>query len=348
MRAVTIPLLARTSRRIDVDTAVLLALTIAIFLVMWLLLGTRFLNLYNLQSLMFSAPELGLLALAMMVSMVPGGIDLSLVAIANLAAVLTAVFFKWLAATAAVPVADLGPFAVIAGAALSLAIGGACGALNGILITRFRVVPILATIGTSQLFLGISLVITGGPAIQGFPDNWTMIGNDTLLAMPIPAIIMAAVFVVVALALGNSTPGVSLILIGTSPRAALFSGVRSRAVVLAAFTACGILASIAGILLSARTNAAKSDYGSSYLLLSVLVAVLGGTKPSGGKAAVLGIAAALASLSFLSSGFQMLRFSNFLVELIWGAFLLAVLAIQHFRFRGVRAAARPVAREAQQ
>ena len=318
-------------RRAAADIAVLLVLTTIIVIALSFVLGTRFFNIYNMQSLMFSAPELGLLALAMMLSMLPGGIDLSLVAIANLAAVLTGLLFQYLANASGVTVDQLGMGHVAIGILLSLLVGGACGALNGLLITRVRMTPILATIGTSQLFLGISLVVTGGPAINGFPDGWAAIGNNSVLGLPIPIIVMAAVFVLVAFLLRQTSPGISLTLIGTNARAALFSGVRSRTVVFSAFMLCGVIASIAGILLSARTNAAKSDYGASYLLVSVLIAVLGGTNPAGGRATVLGVAVALVALQLLSSGFQMLRFSNFSVELIWGAVLLIVLAIQHFR-----------------
>ena len=163
----------RMFRWLGVDTLVLLALLVAIFVAMAGLLGGRFVNLYNFQSLMFSAPELGLLAVAMMLSMLPGGIDsLSLVAIANLAAVaLAALFFR-----ASGPVDRRSGCSTLIWGPRSWVfcwrwiVGrGFCGALNGLLITRLRVTPILATIGTSQLFFGISLVITGGLAIQGFP-----------------------------------------------------------------------------------------------------------------------------------------------------------------------------------
>jgi simple sugar transport system permease protein len=323
----------RVSRWLAVDTLVLLTLLVAIFVAMAGLLGGRFVNLYNFQSLMFSAPELGLLALAMVLSMLPGGIDLSLVAIANLAAVLAALFFRHLASSVGVPVAQLGFGITLTGFLLALTVGVVCGALNAFLITRLRVTPILATIGTSQLFSGASLVLTGGPAIQGFPNPWTAIGNDTVAGVPTPMLVMIAVFILVTLLLRRTSVGVSMTLIGVNARAARFSGVRSDAIVFGAFVLCGILASCAGILISARTNAAKSDYGSSYLLVSVLVAVLGGTNPAGGRATVIGVAAALSALTLLSSGFQMLRFSNFLVELIWGAFLLIVLSIQFLRGR---------------
>ncbi len=323
----------RMFRWLSVDTLVLLALLVAIFVGMTGLLGGRFVNLYNFQSLMFSTPELGLLALAMMLSMLPGGIDLSLVAMANLAAVLAALFFRHLALSLGAPIAQLGFEAALLGVLVALTVGALCGALNGFLITRLRVTPILATIGTSQLFFGISLVVTGGPAIQGFPTGWTAIGNDTVLGVPIPMLVMVSVYLLVMLLLRRTSPGVSMTLIGTNARAARFSGVRSRAIVFGTFVLCGVIASGAGILISARTNAAKADYGSSYLLVSVLVAVLGGTDPSGGRATVIGVAAALSALTLLSNGFQMLRFSNFLVELIWGAFLLAVLSLQFLRAR---------------
>ena len=90
---------------------------------------------------------------------------------------------------------------------------------------------------------------------------------------------------------------------------------------------------MAGIILSGRTNAAKSDYGVSYLLQAVLIAVLGGTNPAGGRGSVPGIILALVALMLLSSGLQLMRFSNFLVDFIWGAFLLLSIALNALRTR---------------
>jgi len=95
----------------------------------------------------------------------------------------------------------------------------------------------------------------------------------------------------------------------------------------------GVLASMAGIILSGRTNAAKSDYGTSYLLQAVLISVLGGTNPAGGKGSVAGVSIAVVALMLLSSGFQILRFSNHLIDFIWGAFLLLVIALNAYKNR---------------
>jgi simple sugar transport system permease protein len=146
-------------------------------------------------------------------------------------------------------------------------------------------------------------------------------------------VLFVVIAALVALALTRTPLGVNLQLIGANPRAAVFAGIRKSRVILVSYMASGALASIAGILLSGRVNAAKADYGTSYLLEAVLISVLGGTNPAGGKATVLGVAIALVSLMLLSSGFQLLRFSNFMVDFIWGAFLLIVIAINALRSR---------------
>ncbi|MCG8530894.1 MAG: ABC transporter permease, partial [Desulfovibrionales bacterium] len=129
----------------------------------------------------------------------------------------------------------------------------------------------------------------------------------------------------------SKTPfGIKLMLIGANPKAAVFSGIKKGQVIFYSYVLTGVLAAITGIIMSGRTNAAKSDYGSSYVLQAVLVAVLGGTNPSGGFGTVLGVTIAVIALMFLSSGFQFMRFSNFLVDFIWGAFLLVIMVVNYY------------------
>jgi len=121
--------------------------------------------------------------------------------------------------------------------------------------------------------------------------------------------------------------GINLMLIGTNSKAALFAGLKRGKMVFLSYVMTGVLASMAGVQLSARTNAAKSDYGTSYLLQAVLISVLGGTDPAGGKGGVLGVFIAVLALMFLSSGFQIMRFSIHLIDFIWGAFLVLVIIL---------------------
>ena len=147
--------------------------------------------------------------------------------------------------------------------------------------------------------------------------------------IPVPFVIFIAVCVGVWLLLSRTAFGLQLMLIGTNPRAAVFAGINRARMLMYSYALTGLLAAMAGIILSGRTNAAKSDYGASYLLQAVLVAVLGGTNPAGGRGNVLGVVLALISLVMLSSGFQMMRVSNHLIDFIWGAFLIGVLVLNY-------------------
>lgn len=330
-----------TSRDIDLRRFVnreanllqLLGLAVLIFLLMTAINPDKFLRVYNFESITFVAPELGLLALAMMLSMLTGGIDLSVIGVANLSGILAGLLFHAVGGEHGPALTQLSLFWVALGVAACVGAGLLAGLLNGFLIAKVRITPILATIGTGQLYVGICLVLSGGPAIVGFPDRWDAIGNTKLLGVALPLVLFVVIAALVALALTRTPLGINLQLIGANPKAAVFAGIRRSRAILFSYMASGALASLAGILLSARVNAAKADYGTSYLLEAVLISVLGGTNPAGGKASVLGVAIALVSLMLLSSGFQLMRFSNFLVDFIWGAFLLIVIAINAFRSR---------------
>lgn len=309
-----------------------LVLMIAVIMIGMTWASPKFLNYYNFESLSFLFPELGILAIAMLVVMLTGSIDLSVIGIANLSAILAGMFFHWAIGMDGIR-AGGGAWIVPIGVVMTLLIGVLAGAINGLLVTRLRITPILATLGSGQIYTGLALVLTGGPAIVGFPAAWDFIGNGKLLGLAIPLLIFIAVAVLVAFLIDRTSFGVSLQLIGTNPRAALFAGIERARMILWSFMLSGALAAMAGILLSARTNAAKSDYGTSYLLQSILIAVLGGTNPSGGRGTVTGISLAVIALMLLSSGLQILRFSNHLIDFVWGAFLLLVVAANAWKTR---------------
>ncbi len=309
----------------------LVIITVLVFAAMSWLNPDKFLRYYNFESISYIMPELGILSIAMMIAMLTGGIDLSVVGIANLSGILAGVYFHSAMVQAAQSSDSNMLLYTLIGVVLALLVGLVAGLVNGILIAKLRITPILATLGTGQVFMGLALVLTGGPAIVGFPDAWNMIGNGKIFGVATHIIIFVGVSGLVALLLSRTTLGLNLMLIGTNPKAAVFAGLKKDRMILYSYMLTGMLASLAGIILSGRTNAAKSDYGASYLLQAVLIAVLGGTNPAGGKGRVLGVGIALVALMLLSSGFQMLRFSNHLIDFIWGAFLILVIAINAFR-----------------
>ncbi|TQS69935.1 ABC transporter permease [Rhodobacteraceae bacterium] len=312
------------------QTNLMLAVVCVVVLVaMAMLRPSMFLSSYNFESMAFFMPELGILSIAMMIAMLTGGIDLSIVGVANLAGITAGTLFATMAGDGGTGALGLGP--VTLGVVAALLVGMAAGLLNGFLISVLKITPILATLGTGQVFIGLCLVLTGGPAIVGFPSGWNAIGNGKLLGIPVPLIIFALICIALSVLLARTSFGLRLKLIGTNPKAAVYAGIKRGEMIFYSYMLTGGLAAMAGILLSARTNAAKSDYGASYLLQAVLIAVLGGTNPAGGRGNVLGVALALISLTLLSSGFQMMRVSNHLIDFIWGGVLIAVIALNSWR-----------------
>lgn len=317
------------------ETGRLAVITVLIFVAMALLApGGRFVSEANLSSMAFQFPEFAILALAMMLAMLTGGIDLSVIGIANLSAIAAALVLSSLFGAQAVG-ADAG-LAVALAIVAALAVGLAAGVANGIVIGVFGLPPILATLGTGLMFTGLAVAITGGSAVIGFPAAFAVIGNGAVFGVPVPLIIFAVLAAAVAVVLNRTAFGLKVQMLGTNPLAARFAGVDDLAVTLRTYIISGGLAAVAGLVIMSRANSAKADYGASYLLLSILICVLGGINPYGGFGRVAGLVLAVLSLQFLSSGLNMLQVSNFARELIWGALLLLVMVVNGFGFRRSR------------
>lgn len=308
----------------------LAALTLAIFVILSLLRPELFFTAANLRSMAFQFPEYAILSLAMMMTMLTGGIDLSIIGIANLSSILAA-----LAMTALFP-GGAGALPVLA-VALSVGFltGGLCGILNGVCIAGIGIPPILATLGTGLVFTGIGVVLTGGSALIGLPASFAGLGNATLAGLPVPLLIFAAVAVAMAFILNRTVFGVSVYLFGTNPLASRYAGLRNGRLILGTYVLSGVLAALAGLILISRANSAKADYGSSYLLITILIAVLGGTNPYGGFGRVAGLVLAVLSLQFLSSGLNMMQVSNFAKEFVWGLTLLAAMSLARIDWSGL-------------
>ncbi|NLT46167.1 MAG: ABC transporter permease [Thermotogaceae bacterium] len=296
-----------------------------------LALPGKFLRPSNLQSMAFQLPELGVLAFAMMITMLTGGINLSIISSANLSGIIMAMILTGDLASGAGG-AGLGWtifLAVIAGLSISLIVG----LVNGMIIAYIGVSPILATLGTMTLLEGISLVITRGYVISGLPRNLLVIGNGTFLGVPVPMFILIAVAVAVAIILNKTRLGLSTYMIGSNIKATSFSGINTNKVTILVYMISGLLAGLASMIMIARFNSAKAGYGSSYLLVTVLVSVLGGINPNGGFGKVSGVFLGLVLLQVISSGLNLLGISQFLTLALWGALLLGVEALRLARRR---------------
>jgi len=298
-------------------------IAVVVFALMGILSPERFLSEQNLTSMAFQFPEFAILALAITLVMMTGGIDLSVVGIANLSAVVAALILTEFAGPDLPLQASLLWLGFALGA--SLLIGAMVGLLNGTLVAFLGLPPILATLGSGLVFTGFAIALTGGSAVMGFPEVVAWIGNSQMLGLPTPLLIFVMLAVALHFLMTRTAFGIRISMFGTNPLAALYAAVDVKGMLLKVYMLSGLFASVAGMVIMSRANSAKADYGSSYLLLAVLIAVLGGVNPYGGYGRVVGVVLAVLSMQFLSSGLNMLQVSNFARELIWGALLLFVM-----------------------
>lgn len=307
---------------------ILLAVMFFIILLMWGITGNDFMNLGNFQSMAYQMPELGVLSLAMMIAMLTSGINLSIIATANLSGIVIAMILTRAVSPESGDVSSL--LVVMLAICAGLIVSAIIGALNGFLIAVLDISPILATLGTMIMVSGISIVLTEGYVLSGFPPAMLAIGNGDLLGIPIPILVFLACAGGMSVILNNSPLGTRIYLLGSNPVACLYSGVDNRAVLFRTYIISGLYSGIAAIIMISRFNSAKADYGESYLLLTVLAAVLGGVSAAGGFGKVSGLVLSLVILQMISSGLNLMGISNFLTLALWGIVLILVMVINYF------------------
>jgi simple sugar transport system permease protein len=305
------------------STVRMLVILVASFAFFTALQPAIFLNPVNLQNIAVASPEIGVISIAMMLAMLTGGIDLSLVAIANLSAITITTLYSQLALTDPEAASQAMPFIVL----LGIVVGLVAGAFNGFLISRLGITPILATLGTMQIYNGIAIVWTGGSTLYGAPEALTAIGDVGLLNVPSLFIMLLVIAGAVGMFLKSTSLGRKALLLGTNPVAAKYSGINSRNVLMNVYVLGGGLGGLAGILFLVRNPTASAEYGSSYVLLAIVIAVLGGTNPAGGFATVWGVVLATITLQVVFSGFTAMRLSAYEYSLTQGLILIAVMVI---------------------
>lgn len=301
---------------------------VIVFIILSTMLPDTFFTLYNFQSMAYQIPGFGLLVLAMMVSIISGGIDLSIISIMSISGITAALIMKNYITNDSL---NYNITLIIIIAILSaIIVSIICGLINGLLIAFVNVSPILATLGTMSLFMGIGIVITKAIGIVGFPESFLFIGIGDIFGIPVPLIIFLVILIILVLILNKTYFGLSLYLVGSNPVASKFSGINNTITIIKTYVLCGLLAGLSAIILIARANSAKSGYGEAYLLQSIIVVILGGINPAGGFGSISGVIMGLVIIQMIRSGFIIMGLSVFTRNIIFGCVLILVMIINYY------------------
>jgi ribose transport system permease protein len=217
-------------------------------------------------------------------------------------------------------------------AALATAVGILCGALmgaaNGLLVTKGRVAPFIATLGTMTLLRGLALVLCQGSPISGFPSGFfAALGGGYLARMiPLPVVWMLVLFAILWFVLDRTVFGRHVYATGGNAEAASLSGVNVDRVQILVYTLSGFTAAVAGIILTSRLDSAQPTAGEGYELDAITAVVLGGTSLAGGRGWIFGTLLGALLIGVLNNGLNLVGVSAFYQQVIKGSvILLAVL-----------------------
>jgi rhamnose transport system permease protein len=257
-----------------------------------------------------------LLALAITPVILAGGIDLSVGSLLGLCAIAFGKSWR----DAHLPIA--------AAAAVALLVGTAGGGLNGLLISRFRLPPLIVTLATFALFRGLAEALTRGvDTFTGFPEIFLRLGQGQYLGLPTQATVFFLVAGSVWLLVHATTFGRSWRAIGFAPQGARFAGLPVGARVTQTYLLAGFTSGLAAIIYTARLGQARADAGTGYELIAITAVVLGGTSIFGGRGTVHGTLLGVAALAVLSNGLIHARQPREVAGMLTGVLLITALAL---------------------
>jgi len=274
-------------------------------------LATRsphFLTRDNLLELTRHLAETGIVACGMTLIIMTGGIDLSVGSLLGLAGIALGYAWKLWGVEAAV--------------AAVVAVGFLGGALNGALITRAGLPPLVVTLATMALFRGGAMIISRAEPVSDFPEAFYWIGQGDLVGLPVQLVLWLLVVAAAAVVLARTPAGRYAAAIGDNERAARFAAIPVGTVKFWLYVATGLLSTLAAVIYTSRCSTAKADAGEGLELQVITAVVLGGTPITGGRGTILGSFLGVLILGFVRRGLTLARAPMLTQEILIGVILI--------------------------
>jgi ribose transport system permease protein len=296
------------------------------------LLSDRFLTFANERNILLQISVNLCLSIGMTLVILTGGIDLSVGAMLALAGAAAAGLLKnGLTLKALGVVLQFTPFGAMAA---GIAVGFALGLFNGVAITRFKLPPFVATLGMLSIGRGLTMLWTGGFPITDLGPQFGFIGAGFWLGVPMAVWISAALVALFYVVSQRTTLGRYIYAVGGNERATAYSGINVDRVKLWVYALCGALAGVAGLIVTARLDAADPKAGLGYELDSIAAVVIGGISLSGGRGSIFGAVLGCLIIGVLNNGLFLLDVSPFWQQVVKGFVIIAAVALDKMGARG--------------
>src|SRR5699024_180866 len=278
-------------------------------------MSDAFFTLDNIFNLLRQISVNALIAFGMTFVILTAGIDLSVGSLLALGSALTAGLLT----------SGIDPMLAVL---LGLLIGFGLGAINGLIITKGKVAPFIATLATMTIFRGATLVYTDGMPITGLSDSFAfeMIGGGYVFGVPFPVILMLVVFLILFFVLKKTVFGRQVYAVGGNEEVSVLSGIKADRVKIWVYSLTGMLSVLAGMILTSRLNSAQPTAGEMFELDAIAAVVIGGTSLMGGRGRITGTLIGALIIGVIDNGLNLMNVSSFYQQIVkGGVILLAVL-----------------------
>lgn len=286
-------------------------LALVVLVVFVTIMNPNFLAPANLLNLLRQVSTNALIAFGMTFVIITGGIDLSVGSTLALSSALMA----GMIASGLNPVLAMG---------MGLLLGAFLGACNGVMITKGKMAPFIATLATMTIYRGLTLVYTDGNPITGIGDSFIFkyMGRGYLFGIPFPVVVMLLFFGVLYVLLHKMTFGRKTFALGGNEKAAFIAGIKSDRIKIAIYSISGLMAAVAGIIITSRLNSAQPTAGNAYEMDAIASVVLGGTSLSGGRGRLVGTLIGALIIGTLNNGLNLLGVSSFYQQVVKGVVII--------------------------
>ncbi len=275
----------------------------------------KFCTVSNLMNVARQVSMVGVASVGMLMVILLGGIDLSVGSSISLVNV-----------TCALLMVRLGLHPVVA-ALLAVGLATFFGFVNGLFITRIKMPAFISSMAFMNILSGIAFLSTKGMTVYGFPNSFKMLGQGYVWRIPIPVIIMVAMFSLGAFLLNKTTFGRYVYAIGGNEEAAKLSGVNVKLIKLLVYTLCGMFAGIAGLIMLSRLGTGQASVGTGFEFQVIIAVFLGGASVSGGEGKISGVIIGVLIMGILSNGLMLMNVSTYAQLVINGGVLLIAVSI---------------------
>jgi ribose/xylose/arabinose/galactoside ABC-type transport system permease subunit len=275
----------------------------------------QFLSVANWTIIITQVSINALLAFGVTFVIITGGIDLSVGSIVAVTGVVAA------------SLAQNGNYPVIVTILGGLIAGLAFGFLNGLLVTKSKIAPFIVTLGTMTIGRGLALILSNGRPVSNLSESFNFIGNGKIIGIPVPIIILVAVFIISSIVLKKTIFGRYVYAIGGNEQASWASGINVNKIKMATYAICGALSGLAGILLTARISTGQPNSGMGFELDAIAAVVIGGTSTTGGRGTMIGTLIGVLLIGVINNGLDLMNVTSYYQQVVMGVIIIGAVLL---------------------